>query len=284
MTETTHHIHLVSDATGETINNIARACLVQFENVNPQEHFWSLIRTKRQLDMVLEGIRQWPGLVLYTFVDEELRNMLADFCRRHNLVGISVLDPVMIAMGNFLGVKSAHDPGRQHALDADYFARIDAMDFALAQDDGHKTDNIAEADVLILGVSRTSKTPTCIYLANRGLRAANIPLIPGVPLPPALMALADKEKPMIIGLTKDPDSLVEIRRSRLKLLQQDEETQYVDPEKVREEVLEARRLFARLGCPVIDVTRRSIEETAAEIMMLMNKRALAKAVASGKTT
>jgi len=269
------HIHLVSDATGETINSIARACLVQFENIESQEHFWSLIRSPRQLDMVIEGIRAWPGLVLYTFVDEDLRRRLEEFCRANGITSISVLDPVLKGLANYFGVKSAQAPGKQHTLDADYFARIDAMDFALAQDDGHGTDHLKEADVIILGVSRTSKTPTCIYLANRGIRAANIPLIPGHPMP---IEVKDLEKPLVIGLTKDPDSLVEIRKSRLHLLQQDEQTSYIDPEKVREEVMEARRFFARIGCPVIDVSRRSIEETSAEIMMLLSKRALERKV------
>lgn len=268
-----HHIHLVSDATGETINSIARACIAQFENVQAQEHFWSLIRTPRQLDMVMEGIRVWPGLVLYTFVDESLRKRLEDFCRSHNVPSIAVLDPVLKSMATHFGMQSAQAPGKQHALDADYFARIDAMDYALAQDDGHGTDHLAEADVIILGVSRTSKTPTCIYLANRGIKAGNIPLIPGHPMPFELTKL---HKPMIVGLTKDPDSLVEIRRNRLHLLQQNDQTHYIDPEKVREEVMEAKRFFARIGCPVIDVTRRSIEETSAEIMMLLNRRALEK--------
>jgi regulator of PEP synthase PpsR (kinase-PPPase family) len=166
-----HHIHLVSDATGETINSIARACIAQFENVQPQEHFWSLIRTPRQLDMVMEGIRGWPGLVLYTFVDEGLRKRLEEFCRAQNIPSIAVLDPILKSLANYFGVPSAQAPGKQHALDAEYFARIDAMDYALAQDDGHGTDHLAEADVIILGVSRTSKTPTCIYLANRGIKA-----------------------------------------------------------------------------------------------------------------
>jgi len=264
------HIHLVSDATGETINTIARACLAQFENIHSQEHFWSLIRTPRQLDLVLEGIRQWPGMVLYTFVDEDLRRRLQDFCREQNLPGIPVLDPVLNAMASHFGVSSAHEPGKQHALDAGYFARIDAMDYALALDDGHGAAKLSEADVVILGVSRTSKTPTCVYLANRGIKAANIPIIPGQPLPD-ITAL---KKPLLVGLTKDSDSLVEIRRSRLRLLQEDKETIYIDPERVREEVQEARRFFARIGCPVIDVTRRSIEETAAEIMMLLSRRDL----------
>jgi regulator of PEP synthase PpsR (kinase-PPPase family) len=268
------HIHLVSDATGETINSISRACIAQFETVHPREHHWSLIRSPRQLDMVIEGITAAPGLVLYTFVDESLRKKLEEFCRANAITSIAVLDPVLKAMAGHFGAASAQAPGKQHALDAEYFARIDAMDFALAQDDGHGTERLAEADVIILGVSRTSKTPTCIYLANRGIKAGNIPLIPGHAMP---MELTKLEKPMIVGLTKDPDSLIEIRRNRLHLLQQNEETHYIDPERVREEVQEARRFFARIGCPVLDVTRRSIEETAAEIMMLLNQRETQKA-------
>ncbi|MGE3624316.1 MAG: pyruvate, water dikinase regulatory protein [Bdellovibrionales bacterium] len=264
------HIHLVSDATGETINSIARACLVQFDDIVIQEHFWSLIRTPRQLDLVIEGIRQWPGMVLYTFVDENLRHKLQDFCRAQNLTGISVLDPILTAMTGFFGVSSKHEPGKQHVLDAGYFARIDAMDYALALDDGHGAAKLADADVVILGVSRTSKTPTCVYLANRGIKAANIPVIPGQPLPD----VGGLSKPLIVGLTKDPDSLVEIRRTRLKLLKEESRTHYIDPEQVRAEVQDARRFFAKIDCPVIDVTRRSIEETSAEIMNLLNKRAL----------
>jgi len=273
------HIHLVSDATGETINSIARACLVQFENVGAQEHFWSLIRTPRQLDLVIEGLRQWPGMVLYTFVDENLRHILQDFCRTQNIACISVLDPVLTAMASYFGVSWTQEPGRQHVLNADYFARIDAMDFALALDDGHGEAKLADADVLILGVSRTSKTPTCVYLANRGIKAANIPIIPNQPLPD----VSRLEKPLLVGLTKDPDSLVEIRRNRLKLLHEEAQTSYTDPEQVREEVQTARRFFARIGCPVIDVTRRSIEETSAEIIMLLNRRELENRIKSKPT-
>ena len=263
------HVHLVSDATGETISSIARACLVQFQGVNVQEHYWSLIRTKRQLDLVFEGLRQWPGLVLYTFVDEGLRKALNDHCRRYSLPAHSVLDPIMSMMMGYFGAQSAKDPGRQHVLDEDYFARIDAMEYALSLDDGNKTDKLDVADVVVLGVSRTSKTPTCIYLSHRGIRAANVPIVPESPLNIDFSKLI---KPLIVGLTRDPDSLVETRRTRLRFLQQNDATNYIDPEKVREEVLAARRFFAKLGCPVIDVTRRSVEETAAEIMMLLNKR------------
>lgn len=269
------HIHLVSDATGETINSIARACLVQFEDILIQEHYWSLVRTRRQLDLVFEGVRQWSGLVLYTFVDENLRKAMMDYCRKHQIPNLSVLEPILSVMANTFGALPSHDPGRQHILDADYFARIDAMDYAMSLDDGNKTEKLDEADVVILGVSRTSKTPTCIYLSHRGIRAANVPIVPGVPLNLDFSTLS---KPLIVGLTKDPESLVETRKSRLKLLHDQQKSHYIDLEKVREEVLEARRLFSRLGCPVIDVSRRSIEETAAEIMMLLSKKALEKEI------
>jgi hypothetical protein len=274
MTAQTYHLHLVSDATGETITSITRACLVQFENINVEQHIWSLIRTPRQLGAVISSLRQKQGLVLYTFVDEDLRRQLEDSCRMDNIQAVPVLDPVLKAMAGFFGMASGHRPGRQHELDADYFARIAAMDFALARDDGHGTEHLEEADVVILGVSRTSKTPTCLYLANRGIKAANIPLIPGQS-PPAI--LEKLQKPLIIGLTNAPETLVEIRRNRLQYLQENRQTAYTDPDLVRAEVQEARRVYARLGCPVIDVSRRSIEETAAEIMTLLTKKKAADA-------
>jgi len=246
------HLHLVSDATGETINSVARACVIQFDQVRPVEHFWNLVRTERQLELVQEAIRTNPGLVMFTLVDEKLRRRLQDFCRELQVPCIP-----------------QRQPGRQHALDAEYFGRMDAMEFALSHDDGQSSWDLHEADVVLLGVSRTSKTPTCIYLANRGIKAANIPIVPGCPLPPELAKLT---RPLIVGLTKDPDRLIQIRRNRLKLLNQGETSTYVDPEVVRQEVTEARRMFSRNGWPVIDVTRRSIEETAAEILMLLARR------------
>lgn len=263
------HLHLVSDATGETINSVARACVIQFDTVRPVEHFWNLVRTDRQLDMVLEGIQEHPGLVMFTLVDETLRRRLQDFCREVQVPCIPVLDPLINALAAFLGEESQRQPGRQHALDAEYFGRMDAMDFALAHDDGQSNWDLHEADVILMGVSRTSKTPTCIYLANRGIKAANIPIVPGCPLPPEIEKLT---RPLIVGLTKDPDRLVQIRRNRLKLLNQNDSSTYADPEVVRNEVTDARRMFSRRGWPVIDVSRRSIEETAAEIMMLLARR------------
>lgn len=263
------HLHLVSDATGETINSVARACVSQFDQAQPIEHFWNLVRTERQLDMVLDGIRENPGLVMYTLVNDKLRGRLQDICRELAVPSISVLDPLINALGAYLGQQSQSKPGRQHALTAEYFGRIDAMDFALNHDDGQSAWGLHDADVILVGVSRTSKTPTCIYLANRGIKAANIPYVPGCPLPPELDQLT---RPLVVGLTKDPERLVQIRRNRLRLLNQGDDTSYTDPEKVRDELLEARRLFTRKGWAVIDVSRRSIEETAAEVMMILARR------------
>lgn len=259
------HLHLVSDATGETINSVARACLVQFEGVTISEHLWPMVRTQRQLEKVLAAIEEDLGAVIFTLVDDKLRVMLQEGCRALQIPCVPVLDPVIAVLASFFGVQSRGQPGRQHVLDAEYFGRIDAMDFALNHDDGQSTQDLDEADVILVGVSRTSKTPTCLYLANRGVKAANVPVVPGCPLSRELF---EAKRPLIVGLTKDPARLVQVRRNRLRMLEQDQETEYVDSVSVRAEVATARRLFAEHGWVVIDVTRRSIEETAAAILDL----------------
>jgi regulator of PEP synthase PpsR (kinase-PPPase family) len=263
---TLYHLHLVSDATGETINSVARACLVQFEGVEPVEHVWSLIRTKGQMVKALKGIEENPGPVLFTLVNEPLRDHLIEGCRDLDVPCIAVLDPVIHRLASCFEVEISGRPGLQHALDAEYFGRMDAMNFALSHDDGQLPDQIDNADVVLVGVSRTSKTPTCIYLANRGLKAANVPVVPGCPMPDVLLNAGQS---LVIGLTKDPARLVQVRRNRLRMIAQgQDETDYVDPDSVREEVAFARKLFQKHDWPVIDVTRRSIEETAATIMSL----------------
>jgi regulator of PEP synthase PpsR (kinase-PPPase family) len=276
---TSKHLHLVSDATGETINSVTRACLVQFEGVEPVEHHWNLIRTAGQMDKVLQGIEKEPGLVLFTIVNDGLRAMLQEGCRRLQTPCIPVLEPVIAALGSFFGLTSRGLSGRQHELDAEYFARIDAMSFALAHDDGQASWNYEEADVVLVGVSRTSKTPTCMYLANRGIKAANVPIVPNCPLPPELMQL---RRPLVVGLTKDPARLVQIRRNRLLMLSQDQETDYVDIDTVRDEVAAARRLCGEQGWPIIDVTRRSIEETAATVIQMLDRRRAGRVAANGE--
>jgi regulator of PEP synthase PpsR (kinase-PPPase family) len=267
------NLHLVSDATGETLNSIARATVAQFEHVKITYHRWSLIRTRFQLHRVLEGIEAEPGPVLSTLVERGLRSELETFCARVGVTVLHVLDPVLTLLQDRIGEQAAARPGRQYVLDADYFRRIDAMHYVLAHDDGQAQQGIAEADVCLIGVSRSSKTPTSFYLANRGVKAANVPLVPSLPLPSAL------ENPTcpVIGLTIDPPALIEIRRHRLRMIgapagrgtQSDGSVEYIDEDVVKAELLWARRLCNARGWPVIDVTRRSIEETAATVLQLM---------------
>ncbi len=266
---TRFHLHLVSDATGDTVHSVARACLVQFEGAEAVEHIWSMVRTKSQVERIVAGVAANPGVVLYTLVNETLRQPLVEGCRRLQVPAIPVLDPVIGALASYLGRQSRGLPGQQHLLDSEYFQRIDAMTFALAHDDGQSAWGMNEADVILVGVSRTSKTPTCIYLANRGIKAANVPIVPGMPLPSELFAAT---RPLIVGLTNDPERLIQVRKNRLSMLHQEDRTDYTDAEAVRQEVAQARRLFADRHWPVIDVTRRSIEETAAAILKLLARR------------
>jgi [pyruvate, water dikinase]-phosphate phosphotransferase / [pyruvate, water dikinase] kinase len=266
---TRFHLHLVSDSTGDTVHSVARACLVQFEGAEAVEHIWSMVRTKSQIERVIAGVEANPGVILYTLVNETLRSPLVEGCRRLQVPAIPVLDPVIGALATFLGRQSRGLPGQQHLLDTEYFQRIDAMTFALNHDDGQSAWGLNEADVILVGVSRTSKTPTCIYLANRGIKAANVPVVPGMTLPQELF---DATRPLVIGLTNDPERLIQVRRNRLTLLHQEDRTDYTDIEAVRDEVSAARRLFAERHWPVIDVTRRSIEETAAAILKLIARR------------
>jgi hypothetical protein len=228
-----------------------------------------MVRSKDQVDEVLSGVGKNPGFVLYTIVNEDTRNKLEEGCRKLQVPCIAVLDPIMSKLGMHLNAEVHHMPGRQHVMDAEYFSRIEAMQFVLSHDDGQSTHNLDKADVVLLGVSRTSKTPTCIYLANRGIKAANIPIVPDCPLPDELFTATN---PMIVGLTKDPKRLVEIRRQRLRLLDQDEGSDYVDLEKVSTEINDARRLYTKHDWAVINVSRKSIEETAATIIQMYNKR------------
>jgi regulator of PEP synthase PpsR (kinase-PPPase family) len=270
VTVTRFHLHLVSDSTGETVHSLARASLAQFEDAEAIEHIWSMVRTRAQIERVIAGIDANPGVVLYTLVNDILRQPLQECCRRLNVPAIPVLDPAINALGAYLGRAARNLPGQQHLLNHEYFQRIDAMTFAMTHDDGQAPWGLNEADVILTGVSRTSKTPTCIYLANRGVKAANVPMVPGVALPPELFSAT---KPLIVGLTNDPERLIAIRRNRMNAIKQEESsTPYVDLEAVRAEVTAARRLCHEHKWPMIDVTRRSIEETAAAIMKLLAKR------------
>ncbi|HEX4695354.1 pyruvate, water dikinase regulatory protein [Sphingomonas sp.] len=263
------HLHLLSDSTGETLENIAKAALAQYDGVETIRHFWPMVRSEPHLERILQEITHNPGLVLFTLVSGEMRRSLETRCRALGLPAVAPLDPVNDALSGLLGQQAKARPGRQHVLDAAYFDRVDAIQFTIAHDDGLNWDNWEEAEIVLAGVSRTSKTPTSIYLANRGFKTANIPIVPESPPPSKLFEL---QHPLVVGLTTSADRLIQVRRNRLLSLNQAPETAYVDQEAVAREVAYARRMFADNGWPVIDVTRRSIEETAAAIIALVQER------------
>lgn len=263
------HLHLVSDATGETLNTVARAATSHYANFQPIEHVYALVRSARQLQRVLRNVETNPGIVLFTIVDPNLRQELEESCRKLEIPAISILDPIISSLASYLNAESQPKTGAQHAMNAEYFQRIEAMNFTIMHDDGQHTHNLEQADVVVVGISRTSKTPTSIYLANRGLKTANVPLVPEVPLPTTLENLV---RPVVVGLIASPERISQIRRNRLLSLNENRETSYVDKTVIADEIAFARKLCHRHNWPVIDVTRRSIEETAAAILNIYHER------------
>lgn len=264
------HLHLLSDSTGETLEMIAKAALAQFDDADVVRHFWPMVRSQQHLDRIMGEIAANPGLVLFTLVSDEMRAKLEARCVALGLPSVAALDTVTGALEQQLGQEAKGRPGKQHAMDEAYFRRVDAIQFTIAHDDGVGWENWEEADIVLAGVSRSSKTPTAIYLANRGYKVANIPIVVESPPRNALYSL---RRPMVVGLTTSPERLIQVRRNRLLSLNQAPETAYVDSEHVAKEVQYARRMFADNGWPVIDVSRRSIEETAAAVINLFNERA-----------
>ena len=261
------HLHLISDSTGETLLTVARAAAAQYSSVSPVEHIHPLVRTSKQLDRALDEIEEAPGIVLYTLLERPLADRLEAKCKELSLPYLSILGPVLGLFQAYLGGESKPRVGAQHVLNAEYFKRIDALNYTMLHDDGQHTDELEQADVVLVGVSRTSKTPTSIYLANRGVKTANVPLVPGVSLPPQLETLI---QPLVVGLTASPERIVQIRQNRLLGLKAEHDAdQYVDRQAVTEEITFARKLCARHNWPLIDVTRRSIEETAAAVLALL---------------
>src|SRR5579871_1502530 len=264
------HLHLISDSTGETLITVARAASAQYNSASPVEHVYPAVRTNKQLDRVLTEIEEAPGVVLYTLLDQALITRLEDKCRDLGLPCLSILGPVLRLFQAYLGAESTYRVGAQHILNAEYFKRIDALNYTMMHDDGQLADDLENADVVLLGVSRTSKTPTSIYLANRGVKTANIPLVPGVPLP---AHVESAQHPLVVGLFASPERIVQIRQNRLLGLNAHrDDDQYIDRQAVAEEVAFSRRLCAKHNWPLIDVTRRSIEETASAIMTLLAER------------
>src|SRR6185295_244899 len=263
------HIHLVSDSTGETLNAMANAALAQFENVEVMVHPYALVRAEAQLSRALDHIAIMPGIVFFTLANQGLRDKLMARCKDVDVRCIDVLEGPVTALRQFLGKAETHKVGRQHEVDARYLDRIEALNFTIAHDDGQSLDSIADAEVILTGASRTSKTPTCVYLAIRGVRAANVPLVPRMPAPPQLL---NARGPLIVGLWVSPDRLVQVRRNRLTSMGEDRDSNYVELDAVRAEIAATRQLFENQEWPMIDVSRRSIEETAAAVMNLLADR------------
>lgn len=263
------HLHLVSDATGETLTAMAKAVTVQYPAIRAIEHIHPLVRTKRQLNRVCQIIEAQPGIVLHTIVNPELSAELDKLCNELNIPSIAILNPILQIFGSYLGAPSEPNVGGQHSLDADYFNRIDALNFTLMHDDGQLPKNLDEADILLIGISRTSKTPTSIYLANKGFKTSNLPLVPSLPLPEIL------EKPtsaFIVGLIASADRIAQVRQNRVLEMGDSDLSDYVDRDTIAQEITFTRRLCSRHSWPIIDVTRRSIEETAAAVIKLYSDR------------
>ena len=263
------HIHLVSDSTGETLNAMVNAALAQFEGVDVHIHSYALVRNEHQLSRALDHIATAPGQVFFTLANLSLRHRLIAACAQLEVDCLDILEGPVATLGRFLGKAETHKVGRQHEVDQRYLNRIEALNFTIQHDDGQSLDSIDEAEVVLVGASRTSKTPTCVYLAIRGVRAANIPLVPGMPLPPVLLTI---KKPLVVGLWVSPDRLVQVRRNRLSSMGEERSTAYVDLESVRAEIAATRKLFEQQEWPSIDVSRRSIEETAASVTNLLAER------------
>ena len=264
------HLHLISDATGETLIAAGRAASAQYKDARAIEHIYPLIRTEKQISRVFEDIELEPGIVLYTLVDQTLAHMIDQRCAEMGLPCVSVLEPVLTVFQSYLGTPAGRRVGAQHVLDAEYFRRIDALNFTMEHDDGQLPDDIEEADIVLIGISRTSKTPTSIYLANRGIKTANIPIVLGVPMPGSL---TEAKRPLIVGLDRHRRARLAGApepRARRRRPSFDSQT-YVDRATIAEELSYARQICTRHGWPMIDVTRRSIEETAAAIVALRGK-------------
>jgi len=262
------HLHLVSDATGDTLEQVAKAALAQFPDIKTKKHYWPMIRTARHMERLIPEIEEKPGIVMFTLVNQDIEDVLIKACDEKSWPYISVLHSIIRELGHHLGQKSIARPGLQHIMNDEYFERIDAMQYTLMHDDGQCLEGLKDADIVLVGISRTSKTPTCIYLANKGMKTANVPIVPNQPLPAEMDNLDGK---FVVGLINSVDRLVQIRRNRLLSLKENKETTYVEEESIKKEVQQAQRLISSRGWPVINVTRRSIEETAGAIMKLKYK-------------
>ena len=262
------NLHLISDSTGETLSSVSRAVMSQFEDIEANEFIWPLTRTKSQIEKAKESIKLNPGIVMYTILEDKLIEDLRSYCNEMKIPCISVLSRIISEFSNYLGSNISNSIGRQHILDAEYFSKVEAINYTITHDDGQSHWDLYDADVVIIGVSRTSKSPTSVYLSFRGYKTANVPFVSMLTVPSSLSEL---KKPLIVGLTIHPEKLMKIRETRLNHLGQDLPIIYTDIDAIKYEIAESRKLYAKLQCPIIDVTQRSVEETAAKIIQLLQE-------------
>jgi len=265
--------HLISHASGELIEMLARNAVVQLEGVHLERKLWKRVRRMGQLPEILAARADSPGFVLHSISDTDIREAIEVACARLGVPCQFALEPLVSRLASYSSASVQLHTSSGNVFDEDYYLRVEAMKYTLAHDDGVASDDLADADVIIVGVSRATKTPTCMYLASRGIKAANVPLVPGVQIP---LALVSPQAPLIVGLVVDPARLSLIRSARLTSLHQNENTDYSDFDALRRELLAARRLFNLHGWPVIDVTNRSIEQTAAMIIDMLEARAASR--------
>jgi len=257
------HIYLISDSTGETVSIVARSVYARFEGINFKENKWALIRSTKQIDNIINLIKVKPGLILYTMINRKLENYLQNKCSEIKVTAFPILDNTIKAIKESFELKTKNKqiPGKQHTLSEDYFDGIEALQYAIANDDGQSLEK-EKADILLFGVSRTSKTPTSIYLANKGIKVANIPFV----LNQEVCLTNISKKTLVIGLFASPERLQQIRISRLKSLKEKKKTEYIDLEFLKNEVSEAKKICIKNKWATIDVTKKSIEEVAATVL------------------
>ena len=263
----TYEIYLVSDSTGETLERIFLAIKAQFKNFIYKTHYFSFTRTENQILKIIENsTKKKNSIFLYTIVDNKLAQFLSSECNKKNIPCFGVLGDLILTFSKLLNQEASHIPSGQHVMNEDYYKKIEAIQFTMNHDDGNSLEDIVKSDIILLGVSRTSKTPTSIYLANKGMKISNIPLINEKSVPDFL-----KEKPdctCIVGLTAEPDRLVDLRKNRMQTIKENENTNYIDFEKIKSEIELSKKLFMKYKWPTIDVTRKSVEETAASILKI----------------
>ena len=263
----TYDIYLISDSTGETLERIFLAIKAQFKNFKYKTHFYSFTRTENQISKILEVSQKNNNvIVLYTIVDNKLARHLSNECNLKNIPCFGILGDLIISFSKLLDQKALNVPSRQHIMDDEYYKKIEAIQFTMNHDDGNSVDDIEKSDIILLGVSRTSKTPTSIYLANKGMKISNIPLVNENSVPDILKK--NPQKKCVVGLTAEPDRLVDLRKNRMQSIKDNEITEYTNLDTVQKEMEDARKLFQKYKWPSIDVTRKSVEETAASVLKI----------------